>query len=318
MTRNKVNNISGRAIQNMPIGQIRPSGIGKARRANILNNLYEFSEDTYDYSLVMADLITEALVKGTAVAYEGHKKDVKKIRKIVGGKEKVTMEEKNKLFTTVVPLENFYPSTVHARSIDELPAAAWREIIPHDMFLEKYREFKRAEYVSPAQHAGQGESDTLYLSDYISEETGEGNVEVIHMYRKDQDEYVILANGYWINPVNDDALISPLPFEHKELPFAMFKFEQLAPDFLYGKSLPDKLRETQDMLNVMTNMIFDQSILSIFTPIIMNGDNDFEDDILRPGRQIAIDTNGDPISSVVQPLNLPTPTGWHQFALKLC
>lgn len=314
VTRNKINNISGRAIQNLPIGQVMPAGTGQHRRATILNNLYEFSEGTYDYQLLMADLITEALVKGTAVCFEGHKRDVKVIRKVKNGKETSTTKIKNKLITKIVPIENFYPSSVNVRSIDELTAAIWREILPHDQFLMNYADFDRASTVPAFQHLP-GEEPGSALRDYISSDVGVGNVEVLHIYRRDTDEYMIMANGVWLNPVGDTIIISPLPFEHKELPFNLFKFEPLAPDYLYGKSMPDKLRESQDMLDVMTNMIFDQSIMSIFQPIIMSSDIGFEDDVLRPGRQISVDTNGESVGSVVQPLNLSTPTGWHQFAL---
>lgn len=317
MTRNKINNISGRAIQAMPIGQIVGKGIGKHRRATILNNLYEYSEETNKYALTMADMITEAMVKGTAVAYEGHIKEVNLNRKVKeGGKEIVEKKVKNKLHTQIVSIEDFYPSNVFVSSIEELTGAAWREVLPRDQFVSKYGTFEKASMI-PEYNLAEKDAFPQYRDDNRLR-LEDGTVEVIHIYKRDTDEYIILANGFLLNPIklsNGDVVTSPLPFKHKRLPFFSMKFEHLSSNFFYGKSMPDKLRESQDQLNIMTNMVYDQSIMALFSPIITSSTDYIEDDFLRPGRRIAIDTGGKSINESIKELKITPPSGWYQFIL---
>lgn len=317
MTRNKINNISGRAIQAMPIGQIKGRGTGKHRRSTILNNLYEHSEETNKYALTMADVITESMVKGTCVVYEGHIKEVNLERNVtVGGKEVKKTVVKNKLHTQIVNLEDFYPSNIFVNTIEEMTGAAWREVLPKDQFLSKYGTFEKAAMI-PEYTGATSDSFPAYRDDNKSR-IDEGCVEVIHIYKRDTDEYIILANGFFINPIklsDEKVTTSPLPFKHKNLPFFSMKFEHLSSNFFYGKSMPDKLREAQDQLDIMTNMVYDQSIMALFSPIITSSTDYIEDDFLRPGRRIAIDTGGKSINESIKELKITPPSGWYQFIL---
>lgn len=317
MTRNKINNISGRAIQAMPIGQIKGRGTGKHRRATILNNLYEHSEETNKYALTMADVITEAMVKGTVIVYEGHIKEVNLERKVTeGGKEIKKTVVKNKLHTQIVNLEDFYPSNIFVNTIDEMTGAAWREILPKDQFVSKYGTFEKANQI-PEYNGADSDSFPAYRDD-VNSRIDDGCVEVLHIYRKDTDEYIILANGFLLNPVKlggETVTTSPLPFKHKMLPFFSMKFEHLSSNFFYGKSMPDKLREAQDQLDIMTNMVYDQSIMALFAPIITSSTDYIEDDFLRPGRRIAIDTGGNSLDQSIKQLDIKAPSGWYQFIL---
>lgn len=33
------------------------------------------------------------------------------------------------------------------------------------------------------------------------------------------DEYIMIANGIWINPLGTEEIVQPLPWAHKEQPF---------------------------------------------------------------------------------------------------
>ena len=319
ITRNKIGNISGRAIQAMPIGEIRASGPGKHRRATILNNLHEYSEDVNSYALTMADVVTEAMVSGTAVIYEGHIKEINLERDI---KSDGTISQKkivkNKLTTTLVNLEDWYPSSVFVRNEEDLTGAAWRETLARDKFIMKYGTFEKARDIPAYNHSAQ--EDFPSYRDDNKLDLMDGMVEVIHIYRKDVDEYIILANGIWINPIKvsdaeDGYEVSPMPFKHKRLPFNVLKFEHLSANFIYGKSMPDKLRESQDQLDTMTNMVYDQSVMALFAPIITASADYIEDDFLRPGRRIAIDTGGQPVRDVIHELQITPPTGWYSYIL---
>ena len=162
-----------------------------------------------------------------------------------------------------------------------------------------------------------GTDEKPFYFDYISQDVSDGNVELIRYYSKQDDEFIVIANGVWINPLNiaGEKTTSPIPFNHKQLPFFDIKYDFFG-DWFYGKSLPDRLKSMQDVLNVLTNMLLDQSFLTIFPPILTSGVDSIEDDYLRPGRRTPIDTQGQPLGNSFMKLDLGVPNSWHQYILE--
>lgn len=321
-TANKVKAILGKIVEILPIAQVVGRGDEDMKRAQILTNLYEYSEDIDGYEDFMADILNEAIVKGTAIGYEGHEKKEQLVRNIVSSGDDIKIKKgtrkTNRLFAEVVRLEDFYPSSVGVKNIKKMPYCFWRIVLPYYQFLQDFAMYSRSSLVTQMQTPDESKTSKPYYLDYIGTTIEEGEVEIIRYYNKDVDEYIIIANGVWLNPImlKDVMEISPLPFKHKELPFWDIKFESFGNNFFYGKSLPDKLKSMQDVLNVLTNMLLDQSFLTIFPPILTNGIDSIEDDYLRPGRRIPIDTQGLSIQDSFQKLDLGSPSGWHQFILQ--
>jgi hypothetical protein len=321
-TRNKVFAILGRIIQELPIIEIEPRFDEDFRRAQIVNDLYVFSEEHDDYEDFMVEFVWEAVVKGTAIGYEGHDCSEYKIRNLNGNEKKgfsikeETVKE-NKLYAQVVPLEEFYPASVGIRNVKEQPYCFWRREMSYSQFLIEYGMYERSHDVLPHSTTYNGYNN-LYYKDWFGTTAQEGNVEIISYYNRADDEYVILANGLWLNPImiDDEEVVSPLPWKHKMIPFFDLKNELYLSNFFYGKSVPDKLRSLQDVMNVLQNMLLDQSFISIFKPLITAGSGTFEDDFLRPGRQTPFDTGGLPIDQAIKEVDISTPTGWHQFILE--
>ncbi len=320
MTRNKVLAILGKVVSVMPIAQFKGRGDEDIRKGIILTNLYEYAEDIDSYEEFMMHILLEAIVKGTAIGYEGMERKTRKLREVKGVNDDLTISENKeittRLFGQIVPLEEFYPSSVGIRNIDRMPFCFWRKQMPYIQFLSEWGDFKKSSLVQPKKTHVE-ELDRPFYLDFISDEVEEGTVEIIRFYDKDNDQYVVLANGLWLNPIKDkeqNEEISPLPFTHKELPFWNIKFDFYG-DFFYGKSLPDRLKSIQDVLNVLTNMLLDQSFLTIFPPMLTSGFDSIEDDYLRPGRRTPVDTQGLPLRDVFEKLDLGTPSGWHQFIL---
>lgn len=319
-TRNKVLAVLGKVNSVLPIASFRGRGDEDSRKGILLTNLYEYAEDVEDYEELMMQILLESIVKGTAIGYEGVIRKERKLRNVKGAGDSMRVTEDREITTrltgTLVPLEEFYPSSVGVRAIKMMPYCFRRFVTPFSSFLQDWSMFKKSVYVQPKRRHAQDEERPYYL-DYISNEVQEGDVEVIQYYDKDNDQYVILANGIWLNPITnngDKEFVSPLPFNHKELPFWEIKFDFFG-DFFYGKSLPDRLKSMQDVLNVLTNMLLDQSFLTIFPPLLTNGYDSIEEDYLRPGRRTPIDTQGLPISEAFQKLDLGAPSGWHQYIL---
>ncbi len=318
-TRNKVLAFLGKIVQVLPIAQFSGRGDEDARKGTIVTNLYEYFEELDDYEELMIYLLLECIVKGTAIGYEGIDYKVRKIRNVKGFNDNITIKEEKETIThpfgAIVPLEDFYPSSVAIRNIKKMPYCFWRTILNESEFLMYFGSYDKSQYVKPKMTVNADNNvERPYYIDYISEDVTDGQIEVIRYYDRVNDEFIILANGIWINPLNKD-IISPLPFNHKELPFWDIKFDFFG-EFFYGKSLPDRLKSMQDVLNVLTNMLLDQSFLTIFPPLLTNGLDPIEDDYLRPGRRTSIDTQGQPISSSFMKLDLGTPAGWHQYILE--
>lgn len=320
-TRNKVLAILGKVVQVLPIAHLKPRGEDDARRVGILNSLYEYAEDVDDYEELMMHVLLEAVVKGTAIGYEGLDRKERKIKNIKKTGDQLTYsevtEQTARLFGAVVPLEDFYPQHVGIRNIKQMDYCFWRTVVPESKFKSMWGHYSQCKYVQPQRTFGDKENRPFY-ADFITGTVAEGMIEIIRYYNKCTDEFVILANGVWLNPIKSSSgqEISPLPFNHKELPFWDIKFDFFGADFFYGKSLPDRLKSLQDVLNVLTNMLLDQSFLTIFPPLLTNGFDSIEDDYLRPGRRTPIDTQGLPINQAFMKLDLGTPSGWHQYIIE--
>jgi len=321
LTRNKVLAVLGKVVSVLPTANFTSRGDDDIRKGSILSDLYDYSEDIDNYEEFMINFLLEAIVKGTAVGYEGVEYHENKLRDVEGFGDSLTVKEsirkETKLFAELVPLEEFYPAHVAIRTIKDMPFCFWRHEISYDEFKTRWFNagYERVKYVKPHAPLSQWREQRPFYLDYISTTVQPGNVEIIRYYDKINDTYVILANGVWINPVGETEEVSPMPWNHKELPFFDIKFDYLV-NWFYGKSLPDRLQSLQDVVDVLTNMLLDQSFLTIFPPLITSGNDAIEDDYLRPGRRTPIDTQGLPLNQTYATLDLGTPQGWHQFILQ--
>ena len=319
-THNKVLAFLSKVVKSLPKGTVLSRGTDDKRKGEILSKLYDFSEDQDDYEEFMVFALFEAIEKGTVICYEGYNQEKRKVRDIVGKDKDGDPEieetdiEENKLFASIVPIEEFYPESIAIRNVKDMSYCFWSKEMNYTKFQAEYKQYKNVEHVKPFSRS----SDSEQIPDYIrnlNETVREGNVRVIKYYNEQTDEYIILANDIWINPLKGEK-VAPLPWAHKRLPFYNIKFDFFGSDFFYGKSLPDKLKNLQDVLDALTNMMLDQSFLTIFSPILTTGQTNVEEDYLKPGRRIPVDTQGMKLSESFMKLDLGTPSGWHQYILE--
>ncbi len=321
-TANKVDAILARVVSVLPVAEVKGRGDEDLTKGLIMSNLYEYAEDIDDYDEFMISFLQEAIIKGTAIGYEGQETKVSQLRYVKGSGDDITVTQgekrENRLFAQVVKLEDFYPSSVGVRRIKDMPRCYWRNVMSYQQFMQDFSMFKKSKRVK-AHQSTYGENEPRpYYQDYISSDVRDGQVEVIRRYDKELDQFILEANCVWLNPIvtkDGTEEISPMPFNHKELPFFDIKYQQFSSDFFYGRGLPDKLKPMQDVLDVLTNMLLDQSFLTIFPPILTNGFDSIEDDYLRPGRRTPVDTGGLPIDQAFMKLDLGTPGNWHKFIL---
>ena len=314
-TRNKIIAILGKVAPLIPVPEFTAVGEEDFKREKLLTDLYQYADRIDDTEELMFYALLEATVKGTAIGYEGYEEKRTPVREVVTYDSGATMTVKEgtkvtrKLKGTLIPLEDFYPSSVGIRRIKDMPYCFWRNVMNYDDFSLQFAKYPKAQFVEPQRFTQENENTIRpFYKDYLSKSLPEGMIEVIRYYNQDTDQFVIIANGIWLNPLNTGEEVQPLPFAHKSLPFWSAIFEPFGSDFFYGKSLADKLKALQDVLNVLHNMMLDQSFLSIFPPILTEGMDEIEDDFLRPGRRI-------PVSNVegYKELNISAPQGFHQY-----
>jgi len=318
-TRNKVLSMSGKIAEQLPIASAVPRGDEDVLRAQIITDLYQYTEELDDYENFMSMFILELLVKGTAVGYEDIEYTKKKIREAKGHGDNMTVTEKEikttRLYAELTPLEEYYPASVGIMDAKKQPYSFRRKEMDFTDFMSKYGHYKKAKFVKPCNQGVLTEETRPYYADFIGRNVRNGGVEMLFYYDSVNDQYIILANGIWLNPLGNKDEVQPLPWAHKEQPFFSAINEPFGL-FFYGKSLPNKLGAQQDVLNVLQNMIVDQSLLSIFSPLITAGFDGFEDDFIRPGRHTSIDTGGLSLQSAIMPLQFPAPQGFHQYILE--
>jgi hypothetical protein len=256
--------------------------------------------DAYDYSHRKENgsyktylQILSAAVKGTVIVEEKYteiKKKVKEITSIDVETGQVEFIEKTvikdgagQITCDIVPILDFYMNESHADIEEDCFKV---EYLTKHVFSKRYGKFPNAEHVSAGICYTNPDG-----SDYKKLKTDRKDiVEVVKYYNELEDEYILLANGIWINPQKEDE-VCPLPFDHKRLPFVKTFFEMADEECQYGKALPDLIAGEQDTINAVLRMMIDQEILSIHKPILLGMGVELESYQLFPGKQVR--TSGD-------------------------
>lgn len=269
----------------------------------------------------------EAAVKGTAIGYEGYKLERREIKEITKYNletgeveyETKTIDDWDDVFGDVIPLFDFYPGNIWVRDIQRQPFIFWRTVMDEDQFQQEYGGYRHANLVRGRVMADLSTTDdrsreTLGSAEdgsvtfeRISSDIREGQVEVLKYFNRFTDEFHILANAVLLT-----RTVSPFPWDHKMYPFWKAIFEPFSIDFFYGKSLPDKLRSNQDVLNTLYRMMLDQSYLSINPPIFTTSVEDIRDEGLWPGRRLPVDDIGN-----TKVFEIPAPNQAHFSIIKM-
>ena len=284
-TRNKVLTILSAVAQQRPRMKFKGREKSDYMRELVIGDMYDWSEDVDNGDEMALYTMLDAIIHGTAIRYEGYedcKKIIKELKPSEDGydlynldyDEKVVIEKK--VVTKEVQLQDFYFGSMMTRRMDEQPDCVWRKLMRFNDFKTEFAGWPNAKYVLP----GGDLTDETYFASFTSGEIREKDsdlVEVIRYYSKETDEFIILANGVWVNPLSKSK-VCPLPFAHKELPFYSVLFEPMSSTFPYGKALPDKMLGEQDAINALYNMMLDQTFVSIH-PLLVTGDEDVLDDI---------------------------------------
>lgn len=265
-----------------------------------------------DFQIILE--MMEACEKGTVIGMEDWFFGKRK-RKIVDSIDPETGELKykektenkwNDVRSTLVNLEDFYPGDIYVRpgQIQDMDDCFLRTIVSENQFLDEYGGYTDADKVQTVNQAINNESTPFWKqSDYV----GDDQVEILRYFNKITDEYILIANGIWINPEGKSG-VQPLPWNHKELPFWGAVFEPLDTQFFYGRGVIDKLISYSDGKDALFDRILDQMTLAVNAPIITDGKAaSLTKGFLQPQNVIQADySNGKPQFDVV-PIQPPSP-----------
>lgn len=255
-------------------------------RKKIFSDLLEAANDKNDDDAQLIWEMYTAMSEGTLFGYESWVRETREVEYIKGynpetgevKSEKITQDYWDDVFGQIVPIDEIYPETIWVNAKDfkhKVKRIFWGREMSYQEFIDAYGKFTTAEAVptAAAYHDGQR------FQWGIQAATKMDNVFVLHYYDEVADKMGIWANGievYW----------GPLPWNHKKKPFWVVIFEPIHHQFLFGKSLPDKLMSMQDVNNAMFNAILDQLFLALNSPVLIDGEVDDEmwDGYLEPGK----------------------------------
>lgn len=182
-----------------------------------------------------------------------------------------------------------------AKTIDEASDCAEREVLTIDSFRFKYGDkpgFENVDYVVPG---GDLARNTFFKT---PEDLEKDEVEVIHYYNRDTDEYVVLANNVVIRD-------TPLPTKHKELPFAVV-YHYRVPGRFWGLGIPKVVKYLSEERKALRRLNLDRQKIQIGGFWLVNNafDLDEEESQARPGGWIGVETNGAPLGNVIERVDM--------------
>lgn len=258
---------------------------------------YNMNNTNYDYQYHLGKL--SASIRGTAFFMDYWRHDKRIVKRPDSLNEDGTIKYKDEEridfdddYTEWVPNEYILIDD-KARDIDEAIDGFRREIINIDEFYRKYG--RDANYFDTQNvYAGGERSNNSYFK--MPEDITNQDVEVLHYYNRATDSYWVVANNVTIRD-------TPLPWAHKELPFAVL-YQYRNPGFFWGTGIPKVVHALSEERKTLRNLNLDRQKLQINKMFIHNNSFDIDEDELvsRPHGLISIDTNGRPLSEALQPL----------------
>lgn len=276
--------------------EVEDSDQGKADFGNAIIT-YNMDRTNYDYQYFLAKYA--AAIRGTAFLFDYWRVDEREVEDVTGVNEDGTLKYEKKKITDFDDdymewIENEYifvdPAADH---IDKAQDCVRREILDVDNFKRIYgmrADFKHVEKVC----AGGDLSRTAFFR--MPQDMEKNEVEVLHYYNRNLDMYYVLANNVLVR-------LGPIPFKHKELPLAVV-YHYRVPGRFYGMGIPKVIHSLSEERSSLRNLNMDRQKMHLNKMFLVDDriDIDDEEGVVRPHGFIEVNTGGQPVNSVIQPL----------------
>lgn len=300
ITRNKcvgiIANLLSQGIE--PDITAKRDGVLSESVAEAVNDLIDDSQDKDRYELKQLLTFIDAVSLGTAFIQEDYVLSERKIKEIkswdpITNKAEYDMKDVLDFegFTSeVVSPYEIYLGNNFEYDLQKQPYLFRRVVLPYASAQQRYKDFRNWENVQPGTGdlSDQSAEERVFYEAFFQRDLEGDDVEILFYQARWDDEIAILANGILITEVG-----APIPYTHKKYNLAKVVFEPVSVRFAYGKSLPDKIRGEQDVIDTLYRMIIDKTYLSIFPPLLAKGGELITSDIIVPGKITPVDTEDD-------------------------
>jgi len=251
--------------------------------ALVMKELMEWTEDNYNYDRFFVAAVIAACVNPAVIIREGFADVMRKIKEV---KEDGTWSEKevrDEVFSgfvnEIVPIDEFFILDFYESNIQKQPCIIVRRIIDYSNAKIKYGNidnFKK--FVRPGYRIMFSPEEDAFYDDRV-DFLNDRLVEEVTYYNRLEDLEITLVNGVLMT-----APDAPMKRADKMYPFAKTVYEYIDEDrFFYGKSLVDKMKDDQRVIDVLYNMILDGSFLSLMPPAVVFGSEEVDSSIITPG-----------------------------------
>lgn len=244
--------------------------------ATILKDLFEHWRRSSNRKIHNFWQFLYSIINGSVIVFTAYRSRKRKVKNITlhdaaTGETDYSEEEldDSDVEETIVNLEDFYFPKMWEPDIRKQGECAWRTLMKWMDFESEFKDYPEFKYVMPGSQFADDSIFTNFLSYEIRRDD---YVEVLRYFNEEEDKYMIIANGVLLNPLKRKQKyeISPLPWNHKRLPFAKTIFEPMDATWFYGISLPQKVNSPQEALNKMWELMIDREEHAIASPIITN------------------------------------------------
>jgi hypothetical protein len=182
-----------------------------------------------------------------------------------------------------------------AGHIDDADDWIEREVLNIEKFYDKYGN-KPGFFDTDLVKAGGETGNRSFFK--LPEDITNQDVEILHYENKMVDAYWVVANNIVIC---DD----PLQTKHKQLSLAV-GYQYKIPGYFFGVGIPKIIHYLSEERRTIRNLNLDRQKVIVSGAFLHNTsfEIDEEDTALRPGGFIGVETNGQPISNAVMPMNM--------------
>lgn len=297
---NKLQAILARVALNRPkieVDATTKANILDKKRGEVIKDLFYWSENEINVERSSdVDYFFDALnaqADGTVLKYEGYDNQVHKVKTITEynpdtGEVKWNEEEvkNNRCFSATVLPEEFFIWNPYIGSLQRQPKVCWRTEVDLEKFEDEFKGYKRAKFVRERDSVVTDYLIQSYYKEAWENRVDKKKVEILRIYSRTEDRMVIIANGVVLQD-------SPLVFQNgkpKKYPFAYTVNNFFAGgEFFWGMHLWHKLKGDVSALDTLYNLGIEQEKLVVNPPQLTTSENEVEDLMLFPGRQLVVD-----------------------------
>lgn len=249
-----------------------------------MRDLLEWVIDNSNYSLTFLYAVISACVNPAVIIHEEFVQTFRTIKvvKETGGyeKQRILDEVLSGFIQTIVPNDELLIENIYEKDIQRQGFLIWRKVISYNLAKRKFSDKPNFKFIQPGiQVLYNSTNDTFYEA--YNESMQARLAEQVVYYNAAEDLKLTFVNGVLM-----DSYDNPNPRQDKMYPFAKTIYEPISPDgrFFYGKSLANKLKPEQEVIDQLYKMIVDGTYLDVWKPLAVSSKDGFDSSIVAPGK----------------------------------